>query len=103
MALFLEPKPRQLHSAAATDAPRPTLGMKSRSHAGSASCWLMVGGRNPRDNASAEVTIPEAPLAPCGWPIIDFVYEPGTRCARAPNSCRTHRDSTASFSAVDVP
>ena len=27
---------------------RPWLGMKSRSQAGSASCWLMVGGRKPR-------------------------------------------------------
>src|SRR5690242_9832400 len=66
IALFFDPKPRQLHSAAAADARRPTLAMKSMSHAGSGVRWLMVGGRKPRASASAEVTIPAAPLAPCG-------------------------------------
>ena len=33
----------------------------------------------PRDNASAEVTTPAAPLAPCGWPIIDLTDEPASR------------------------
>src|SRR6266851_1499611 len=103
MALFLEPKPKQLHSAAAGDARRPTLGMKSRSHAGSRSRWLIVGGRKPRESASAAVTIPAAPLAPCGWPIIDLVDEPGTASAPPPNSRRTQRDSTASLRTVDVP
>ena len=59
-------------------AARPVFGMTSRSHAGSGSRWLMVGGRNPRDSASAAVTTPAAPLAPCGWPIIDLIDEPGT-------------------------
>ena len=63
----------------------------------------MVGGRKPRDIASAAVTMPAAPLAPCGWPIIDFTDEPGRSSARAPNTCRTHRDSTASLRIVDVP
>ena len=48
IALFFDPKPRQLQSAASTCAARPTLGMKSRSHAGSGSRWLIVGGRKPR-------------------------------------------------------
>src|SRR6266545_371227 len=103
IALFFDPKPRQLHSAAAGDAARPWLGMKSMSHAGSVERWLIVAGRNPRESARAEVTIPAAPLAPCGWPIIDFVDEPGNASARAPNRRRTHRDSTASLRTVDVP
>ena len=61
------------------------------------------GGRNPRDNASAAAAMPAAPLAPCGWPIIDLIDEPGTRSACGPNTRRTHRDSIASFSWVDVP
>ena len=85
-ALFFDPKPRQLHSAAVDVARRaPRCGMKSRSHAGSGSSRLIVGGRKPRDSASAVATTPAAPLAPCGWPIIDLVDEPGTRSASAPN------------------
>ena len=53
--------------------------------------------------AIAVATTPAAPLAPCGWPIIDLVDEPGTRSAWAPKTRRTDRDSTASFSCVDVP
>src|SRR5688500_19575265 len=100
MALFFDPNPRQLHSAAAGAAARPALGMKSRSHAGSGVRRLIVGGRNPRESASALVTIPEAPLAPCGWPFIDLVEEPGTASARVPSRRRTHCDSTASLSTV---
>src|SRR5713226_1570287 len=81
MALFFDPNPRQLQSAASACDSRPALGMKSRSHAGSGSCWLMVGGRNPRARASAAVTIPAAPLAPCGWPIIDLTDDPARRSA----------------------
>ena len=44
IALFLDPKPRQLHRAASISARRPWFGMKSRSHAGSDSVWLIVGG-----------------------------------------------------------
>ena len=63
----------------------------------------MVGGRNPRSRASAVVTTPAAPLAPCGCPIIDLVDEPGRRSASAPKARRVQRASTASFSSVDVP
>ena len=73
------------------------------SHAGSGSTRLAVGGRNPRARASAVATMPAAPLAPCGWPIIDLVEDPGTRSARAPNTRRVHCDSMASFNCVDVP
>src|SRR5438132_1669570 len=66
MALFLDPNPRQLQSAASTAPGRPWFGMKSRSHAGSALEWLIVGGRNFRSIARAAVTMPAAPLAPCG-------------------------------------
>src|SRR5438477_9886520 len=103
MALFLEPKPRQLQSAASISAARPWFGMKSRSHAGSGSQRLMVGGRKPRSMARAAVTTPAAPLAPCGWPIMDFTDDPGTRSARSPKTSRTHRDSTASLMMVEVP
>src|SRR5262249_53592248 len=103
IALFLDPNPRQLHSAAPVNAWRPEFGMKSMSQAGAISGRLRVGGRYPRASASADVTMPAAPLAPCGWPIIDLVDDPGTRSARAPNSSRTHRDSTASFNTVEVP
>src|SRR4029077_534280 len=103
IALFLEPNPRQLHSAASTSTARPSFGMTSRSQAGSGSRWLMVGGRNPRDSASAAVTTPAAPLAPWGWPIIDFTEEPARRSACSPKSWRTQRDSTASFITVEVP
>ena len=103
-ALFFDPKPRQLQSAAA-GARRAALrcGMKSRSQSGSGSVRLIVGGRKPRDSASAVATTPAAPLAPCGWPIIDLVDEPGMRSASAPNAARVQRDSIASFSCVDVP
>ena len=63
----------------------------------------MVGGRKPRDSASAVATTPAEPLAPCGWPIIDLVDDPGMRSASAPNASRVQRDSIASFSCVDVP
>ena len=62
------------------------------SHAGSGLSRLIVGGSRPRDIASAVATTPAAPLAPCGWPIIDFVDEPGTRSAMraedAPDAAR---------------
>src|SRR5262245_8004022 len=103
MALFFDPNPRQLHNDASTSAGRPTFGMKSRSQAGSGFRWLIVGGRNERRIASAAVTTPAAPLAPCGWPIIDLTDEPARRSASGPNTFRTQRDSTASFSCVDVP
>ena len=48
-ALFFDPKPRQLQSAATGCASRPTLGMKSRSQSGSGLVWLIVGGRKPFD------------------------------------------------------
>src|SRR5215203_937859 len=102
-ALFFEPKPRQLHTAASGEATRPSFGMKSRSQSGSGVAWLMVGGRKSRDNASAVATTPADPLAPCGCPIIDLVDEPGTRSARAPNASRVQRDSIASFNCVEVP
>ena len=73
------------------------------SHAGSGSVRFAVGGMNPRESASAVVTTPAAPLAPCGWPIIDLVDDPGTRSAEGPNTRLTHRDSIASFSTVEVP
>src|SRR6476646_9611356 len=103
MALFFDPKPRQLHSAASTWADRPSFGMKSRSHSGSGVVWLIVGGRKSCDSASAVVTMPAAPLAPWGWPIIDFVDDPAMWSARGPNTWRTQRDSTASLRTVDVP
>ena len=56
-----------------------------------------------RPGAIAAVTIPAAPLAPCGCPIIDLVDDPGTRSASAPRSVRTQRDSVASLRTVDVP
>ena len=69
--------------------------MKSRSHAGSGSRWLIVGGRNPRDIASAAVTTPAAPLAPCGWPIIDFTDDPasaiGVVAEHLPHAARLDR------------
>src|SRR6185295_4872852 len=102
-ALFFDPKPRQLQRAASASPARPRFGMTSRSQSGSASRWLMVGGRKPRDSASAAVTTPAAPLAPCGCPIIDFTDDPASRSACAPNTWRTHRVSTASFSCVEVP
>ncbi len=54
--------------------------------------------------ASAAVTIPAAPLAPWGWPIIDLTDEPASRSAWPAEHLRARdRDSTASFSTVDVP
>src|SRR5437899_2261107 len=97
MALFFDPKPRQLQSATLTPARRATFGMKSRSQAGSGSVKLIVGGSTHRDSASAVVTMPAAPLAPCGCPIMDLIDEPGTLSAADPNSWRTQRASTASF------
>src|SRR5512134_267714 len=102
-ALFFDPKPRQLQSAATGWASRPTLGMKSRSQSGSGLVWLIVGGRKPFASASAAATTPAAPLAPCGWPIIDLVEDPGIFSASAPNARRVHRDSMASLRTVDVP
>src|SRR4030095_14894808 len=64
MALFFDPNPRQLHSAAMSSDSRPQLGMKSRSQSGSGCVWLIVGGRKPSRSASAAVTMPAAPLAP---------------------------------------
>jgi hypothetical protein len=49
------------------------------------------------------VARPLAPLAPCGWPIIDLVDDPGRRVAWSPNTRFTHATSMASFSWVDVP
>jgi hypothetical protein len=37
-------------------------------------------------SAAAAATMPAAPLAPCGWPIIDFTDEPARRSVCAPNS-----------------
>ncbi len=103
MALFFDPKPRQLHNAASTCAGRLAFGMKSRSQAGSGSRWLMVGGSTPRCSASAAVARPLAPLAPCGWPIIDLVDDPGSRPAWLPKTRFTQATSMASFSCVEVP
>ena len=36
--------------------------------------------------------MPQAPLAPCGWPTIDLVDDPGSRAARSPNSALDARD-----------
>ena len=47
MALFFDPNPRQLHSAAPTRR-AAERGRKSMSHAGSGSVRLTVGGRKPR-------------------------------------------------------
>src|SRR6185503_16484996 len=102
-ALFLDPNPRQLQSAASTSASRALFGMKSMSHAGSWSSRLIVGGSTPRVSAIAVTATPAAPLAPWGCPIIDFVDDPGTSFAWRPKTRRTQRDSIASFNCVDVP
>ena len=102
-ALFFDPKPRQLHSAASTSAARPWFGMKSRSHAGSGSRWLIVGGRNPRDMRQRRGH--DAGGAAGALRVADHRLDrrSGEPSACAPNTCRTQRDSTASFSTVDVP
>ena len=85
-ALFFDPNPRQLQSAASMRVARPCRGRKSMLQSGSGSSRLAVGGKNPREIARAVVTTPAAPLAPCGWPIIDFVEEPGIWSASEPNT-----------------
>ena len=73
------------------------------SHAGSWSSRLMVGGSTPRVSAMAVTATPAAPLAPCGWPIIDFGRRTRDLVGVPPNTRRTQRDSMASFNCVEVP
>ena len=102
-ALFFEPNPRQLQSAAAAWTARPSL--RDEVEVAGRIRIVEVDGRRQEAVASARaaVTTPAAPLAPCGWPIIDLVDDPGTRSASAPRAARVQRDSIASFSCVEVP
>ncbi len=49
------------------------IGMMSRSHSGSGSVKLAVGGRMPLRRASAVAAASRAPAAPRPWPCIDLV------------------------------
>ena len=82
MALFFEPKPRQLQSAAIGSA-RPADGRQQVE-------VIAVGVRVFEVDRRRQVAVghgqrggddPDAPLAPCGWPIIDLVEDPGVRAA----------------------
>ena len=102
-AEFFEPNPRQLHSAASGRAARPSLGRKSRSQSGSGSVRLIVGGRNPRESASAVVD--DARRAAGALRVADHRLgrRPGQRVGSAPKTRRVHSASMASFNCVEVP
>ena len=53
--------------------------------------------------AMSVATAPAAPLAPCGWPTMDFVELAGISRARSPKAIRTAADSVRSFMRVAVP
>ena len=103
MALFLEPNPRQLHNAASTAAARPWFGMKSRSQAGSA--LALVDGRRQEPAIDRQGRGHDAGGAARALRVPDHRFDrrPGHPIRVAPNTWRTQRDSTASFSTVDVP
>ena len=65
-AAFFDPKPIVLHITVSNSAGRPTFGTTSRSHSGSGSSWLIVGGTNRSRIANSEAATPAAPQAPCG-------------------------------------
>ena len=79
------------------------LGMKSMSQSGSGSSRLIVGGRTP--SRMRQRRRHDAGRAARALRMADhrFGRRPGHASACAPNTRRTHRDSIASFSCVDVP
>src|SRR5579864_6702333 len=72
---FVPPKPNEFESATRIVIGRATRGTKSRSHCGSASTRVAVGGAIWSRIASAVKTASMPAAAPSKCPVIDFVDE----------------------------
>ena len=98
-ALFFDPKPRQLQSAASDFEPAGGVRDEVQIAAPDPDRARLIVGGSSRSPAPARSSRRRPRRSrPAGWPIIDLVDDPGTRSARAPNRRRTQRASTASFS-----
>src|SRR6516162_9916415 len=86
MTALVPPKAKELLMAARMGRFRAQLGVTSRSHSGSSSSILTVGGTIPRRIASITAINSSAPLAPSACPCIDFVDEIDIRFASLPNT-----------------
>src|SRR6267378_3135162 len=97
------PKPNEFDSATSKCRCTALFGAESRSQAGSAVNWLMVGGMTPFWMASAQIASSSAPAAPSRWPVIDLVEPKINLRAWLPNTVFTAAVSAASPCGVDVP
>src|SRR3989441_5821676 len=90
------PKANELERAHSTWAARARWVMMSRSHSGSGSMKLAVGGSRPWCKAMTVATASSAPAAPRAWPCMDLVELTASRSACAPNTSRMARMLTGS-------
>src|SRR5690606_12459895 len=93
----------ELDSAASMAACLGWLGTTSRSHCGSGSVKLAVGGAQEWWIDSTEATASRAPAAPSACPCMDFVDEIISFSACDPKTERTAAVSAQSLAAVPVP
>ena len=88
MAAIWPPKATDSLSAVSSARRRPTSGMQSRSHSGSGSVRLSVGGAKPSRSASAVIASSTLPAAFTRWPSIDLVPLTQTLSAARPSARR---------------
>ena len=86
MTALVPPNAKALLTAARIGRARAQPGVTSRSHSGSSSSMLIVGGTIPRRIASMTAINSSEPLAPSAWPCIDFIEEIDRRLASSPNT-----------------
>src|ERR1035437_408937 len=92
------PKAKEFESAYSTWAARGWLGTTSRSHSGSGSLKLAVGGRMPSRRATMAARHSRAAAAPNAWPCMLLVELTGRFLTREPKTAWMAADSEISRS-----
>src|SRR5437763_13352588 len=84
--VLLPPKPNELETATRTGPGRASLGTWQRSHSGSGSTRLMVGGRARCSMATRQASASTAAAAVTRCPVMLLVELTGTECTASPKT-----------------
>src|SRR5262249_30738815 len=100
--VLLPPNPNEFDTATRTLASRAECGTWQRSHSGSGSSRLIVGGTAPLLMAARQASASAAAAAVSRWPVMLLVELTGTRRAWSPSTAFSTRDSDTSPTGVLV-
>ncbi len=99
----MPPNANEFERATETGASRATFGTTSRSHSGSLSPQLIVGGTIPVSIVRTVATASIPPAEHRQWPSMDLMDDTGISYARAPSARLIAAVSAESFCGVAVP